>query len=410
MIAMYRIRQEDATASIEDPLGETARKLRASGIPVEKGMRIGIAVGSRGIHALDRICRSVADFLIEQGAVPFIIPAMGSHGGATPEGQREVLAGYGITEETMGIPVAAGMEVEQLDTPGCECRVFLSREALQADGVVLINRVKPHTDFHGRYESGLVKMAVIGLGKHVQAREIHKFGVRGLRELIPVAAGHIFSTGKILAGVAVVENRCDRPVHIEVLHGAAIMENEPRLLELAAGNMPRLPVDTIDVLIVDYIGKDFSGTGLDTNVIGRIRIRGEREPERPSIGSIFIRDISERSHGNALGIGLADVITRRLFDQINFGVMYENAFTSTFLERVKIPVIAENDREGFRFALRCCGSIPVGMERVVRIRNTLRTDEVHVSERVLKDIGHRPDITVIEGPFPLFTTTELSTL
>jgi hypothetical protein len=401
MISMYTIRQESDRTCISDPYTVTLQQLNTSSLTVRKGMRIGVAVGSRGIHAIDAVCRAVVEYIKEQGADPFIIPAMGSHGGATAEGQRAVLAGYGITEASIGVPVEASMEIVELDAPGCECRLFVSRPAMAADGVIVITRVKPHTDFHGRYESGLVKMAVIGLGKHAQALEIHKFGVRGLRELLPVAAAKVFATGKILGGVAIVENRYDRPVRIEVLSGEMIMEEEPRLLQLAAEHMPHLPVDKIDTLIVDFIGKDFSGTGLDTNIIGRMRIRGVPEPASPSIGSIYVRDLSERSHGNALGIGLADVISRRLFDRIQFAPMYENAFTSTFLERVKIPVIADTDRQALSFTLRSCGYIDPGAERVIRIRTTLHLDEMQVSDAVLREVESQHQFSVVNGPFPL---------
>ena len=407
MISMYTIRQEFDRTCIDDPFAATVARLREHTLPVCSGMRIGIAVGSRGIHAIDTICRAAVEYCRERGARPFIIPAMGSHGGATAEGQRAVLAGYGITEATMGVPIDAGMAVERIDAPGCECRVFLGRAILESDGVICINRVKPHTDYHGRYESGLVKMAVIGLGKHAQALEIHRFGVRGLRELLPEAAGRIFASGKILGGIAIVENRYDRPVRIEALPGHAIMDEEPRLLRQATESMPGLPVDEADVLIVDFIGKDFSGTGLDTNIIGRMRIRGEPEPDRPSIGSIYVRDISEHSNGNALGIGLADVVSRRLFERIQFGPMYENAFTSTFLERVKIPVIADNDRQALSFALRGGGCPVPGTERIIRIRNTLHLDEMQVSEPVFRELEGRDNCSVIAGPSPLLRGDDL---
>jgi hypothetical protein len=230
---------------------------------------------------------------------------------------------------------------------------------------------------------------------------MHRFGARGLKEFIPKAAEKMFATGKIIAGVAVVENAVDKPMCIEVIPGRKIMEREPHLLKIATDNMPRLPVDAIDLLIVDYVGKDFSGTGLDTNIIGRMRIRGEPEPQRPRIKSILVRDVSERSHGNALGIGMADAITRRLYQKINFTAMYENAFTSTFLERVKVPVVADNDAEGIAFALRSCGGIPPGAERIVRIRNTLQIDEMYVSEPVYRELYSRDDITILSESLPL---------
>ena len=407
MIEMVKIRQQFSDDSIEDPAGAVREAMEKTRLGIYQGMTIGVAVGSRGIGSIECMVRTVIDFVKSCGAHPFIIPAMGSHGGATAEGQRAVLAGYGITEATMEAPIEAGMEVVRLEAPDCECGVHMSRKAAMADGVLLVNRIKPHTDYHGDYESGLVKMSVIGLGKHVQALEIHKYGVRGLRELLPVAAARIFATGKILGGIAIVENRLDRPSIIEAVPGHLIMAREPELLQRAVSSMPRLPVEAVDVLVVDQIGKDYSGTGLDTNVIGRMHIRGEPEPQHPSIKSIMVRDLSVRSHGNALGIGMADVITRRLFDKIDFGPMYENSFTSTFLERVKIPVIARNDAEAFAYALRNCGWLAPGTERVVRIRNTLQLDEVYVSLPVLHELANRGMAEQAADPVPLFNGTDM---
>ena len=405
---MKKIRRQFTAAALPDPAATVRRELEASGLPFKKGQSIAIAVGSRGIRSIDSIILVVVEYLTAAGVHPFIIPAMGSHGEATPEGQRAILAGYGITEERMGIPVDASMEVIELDTLPEGVTVVMSRAAYTADGVIVINRIKPHTDYHGNYESGLAKMCVIGLGKHAQAREMHRFGARGLKEYIPAAASRILATGKIVAGIAIVENAVDKPYHIELIPGDRIMEREPDLLKMAYDNMPRLPVEELDLLIVDYIGKDFSGTGLDTNIIGRMRIRGEPEPLQPRIKSIMVRDVSDRSHGNALGIGLAEVITRRLFNKINFTAMYENAFTSTFVERVKIPVIAEDDAQGIAFALRSCGGIPRGMERVLRIRNTLQIDEMYVSEPLCRELEHRSDIAVLSEPVPLLTGSGIS--
>ncbi len=406
-ITMRKIHRRFDDHAITDPAGAIREQLRLWRTPVEPDQSICVAVGSRGITFLDVVVREVVDFVKSRGARPFIIPAMGSHGGATPEGQEAVLAGYGITETAMGAPIVSDMEVETLPSEGLDFRVFMSRAAVASDGVILINRIKPHTDYHGKYESGLVKMSVIGLGKHAQALEIHGFGADGLRRFIPEAAGRIFETGKIIAGIAIVENRLHAPALIELIPGEAIADREPFLLEAARKLMPQLPVDRLDLLVVDYIGKDFSGTGLDTNVIGRMRIRGEAEPTGPSIKSIVVRDLSERSDGNALGIGLADVITRRLFERIDYGAMYENAFTSTFLERVKIPVIASCDREAIRFALRGCGVPSGNVHRIVRIMNTLQLEEMYVSEPVWEEIIMREEVRETGNRIPLCAGEEM---
>ena len=390
-VTLHKIRQRYEDSAIGNPFRVTGEQLQLNCPEIRDGMRVAIAVGSRGIADIDVVTKTTVNYVKQQGGIPFIIPAMGSHGGATPEGQQRILADYGITENTAGAPVNATMEVVKLDSPS-PFSVYMSKPAWEADGVIVINRVKPHTDYHGSYESGLAKMLVIGLGKHAQALEIHKFGIRGLKEYLPEAARTICATGKILAGIGLVENRNDKLCRIEVIPGDAIMEREPKLLAAAAENMPSLPVDDIDLLIVDNIGKNYSGTGLDTNVIGRIRIAGESEPERPRIQRIIVRDISPESHGNALGIGMADVITRKLFDRIDFASMYENAFTSTFLERVKIPFIAENDHQAVTVAVRSCGPIDTDKLRIIRIRNTLHLNELYLSESIYDEFvqsGHQ---------------------
>ncbi|MBN1994042.1 MAG: DUF2088 domain-containing protein [Anaerolineae bacterium] len=363
---------------------------------------IALAVGSRGIAGIAEIVRTTADFIKSRGGLPFIIPAMGSHGGATAEGQIEILASYGITTAAMDAPIRSSMETVELTKNDSPNRVFMGRYAYEADGVILINRIKPHTDYHGLYESGLAKMCVIGLGKHAQALEIHSFGVYGLRELIPLTAKQILATGKIIAGIALVENAYDKTMVINVLKADEIMVEEPKLLETARANMPKLPVDKIDILMVDRLGKNISGVGLDPNIIGRIKIRGEAEPDRPLIKSIMVSDLTEETHGNALGLGLADVITQRLFNKIDLAATYENIVTSSFLERGKIPLIAQNDGQAYAWARRGCGLIPEGQERVIRIQDTLHLDQVYVSKAVLAEIISRPDLEVSGEPVDMF--------
>jgi hypothetical protein len=314
---------------------------------------------------------------------------MGSHGGATAEGQIEILESVGITEEAMGIPILSSMEVVKLPRGNLENDAFMDKHAYESDGVILINRIKLHTDFHGPYESGLAKMTVIGLGKHHGALEMHGLGVRGLRDLLPQTAEHIFATGKILVGIAVIENAYDEICVIRTVRAEEIMEEEPLLLDQSRKNMPSLPVEDIDVLIVDRMGKNISGMGLDPNIIGRMRIRGQPEPERPRIKSIVVADLTDETHGNALGVGLADVITKRLFERIDFGPTYENLITTTFLERGKIPVVAQSLREAVAIALRACGPLQSGKERIVRIRDTLHLSEVYVSLAIFDEGSDR---------------------
>jgi len=358
--------------------------------------RIAITVGSRGIADITRVVKTVVDLAKRQGALPFIIPAMGSHGGGTAEGQTEILASYGITEATMGAPVRATMEVVDLTPPGAPCPVFMDRYAYDSDGVILINRVKPHTDFHGSHESGLVKMSVIGLGKHRQALAIHTRGVYGLRELIPVTARTILASGKVLFGVAIVENAYDETMAIKAWHASEIMAREPELLALARANMPSLPVDELDVLIIDQMGKNISGAGIDPNIIGRNRIRGEAEPEAPRIKTLVVTDLTEASHGNAVGIGLADVATQRLFNKIDFRATNENTVTSSFLDRGKLPVIAESDAQAYAWALRGCNLREPEAARVIRVRDTLHLAELYVSASVYQELRDRPGIETLK--------------
>jgi hypothetical protein len=396
-----RPRLPDVRAAVLQDLEQVHARLRP-------GASIAIAVGSRGIANLAQIVKATVDFVKECGAAPFIVPAMGSHGGGTAEGQAEVLASYGVTEANIGAPVRATMETVELTQEGSPNRVFMDRYAYESDGVILINRVKVHTDFHGRYESGLVKLSVIGLGKHRQALEIHKFGVYGLRSLIPPTAQQVLATGKILFGVAIVENAYDETMMVKALKAEAIMDEEPKLLDIARANMPSLPTErgeasrSVDVLIIDRMGKDISGAGLDPNIIGRNKIRGEPEPPSPQIKAIVVSDLTPASHGNAVGLGLADVITQQLFDNIDLSATYENAVTSTFLERGKIPVIGKDDATATAYALRSCGPIPPEELRVMRVRDTLHLGEVYVSSAILDEIKDRDDIEVIGEPVDVF--------
>ena len=370
------------------------------------GLTVAIAVGSRGIANLALIVRAVARGLKARGHHPFVVPAMGSHGGATAEGQRLVLAGYGVTEEYAGVPIRSSMETVELSDGGIGNRVFTDREAASADATVVINRVKPHTDFHGVVESGLLKICVLGLGKEAQAREIHSFGIAGLRERILPTARQIISHGNIALGLAIVENARDETMVIRAIAPDRFEVEERELLELARSHMPSLPFERLDLLVIDEMGKDVSGTGLDPNLIGRIRVPGQPEPEGPAIGSIVVTDLTDASHGNAIGVGLADVITRRLSDKIDPTVTYANVVTSTFLERGKIPVVAGSDREAVDIALRTCGRAALfergEVPRIARIRNTLHAAELLVSAPLLAELRDRPDIEVIGEAGGLF--------
>jgi hypothetical protein len=402
---LARVVQTFPDERIDNIEAKVIQELEGSGAQIRPGMRVALAAGSRGIADIARVVKAAADWLKAKGAQPFVVPAMGSHGGATAEGQRQVLAGYGISEETMGAPVLSSMEVVELPRGGLCHPVYMDRNAYEADGVVVINRVKVHTDYHGRIESGLMKMCVIGLGKQRQALVMHGYGVYGLRELIPIAARHILSLGKVILGLGLVENAHDRLMEIRAALPQDTEETEAGLLELCRRNMPRLPADELDVLIIDEMGKDVSGVGIDPNITGRLRIRGEQEPRSPRITDIVVADLTEASHGNALGMGLADFITERLRAKIDFRATYENVLTSTFIERGRMPVVAANDRLAVEYALAECRLPDTAKARVVRIKNTLCLGEVYASEAVLDGLRAREGTEIAGPPEEMFDGT-----
>ena len=399
---LTKIRRHYPDNSLKD-IGETCREefLKFKGL-IKENSTIAIGVGSRGVDNIQLITREVVDFVKSQNAIPVIIPAMGSHGGATAEGQIEILNSYGITENNIGAQIQSSMEVVELPHKGIPNPVYMDKIAFNSDGVILINKIKPHTDFHSTYESGLVKMSVIGLGKELGAASIHHYGVYGLTDLIPEVAKVVFDTGKILGGIALIENANDKTMLIQAITGDKIMSLEPDLLDISRANMPSLPINKLDVLLIDRMGKNLSGAGIDTNIIGRIRIFGQPEPESPDIRSIVVSDLTEESHGNAIGIGLADVITRQLFNKINFDVTNKNVATSSFLERGKIPIVAQNDKAALLLALRNCGLVEEGTERIIRIKDTLHLDELYVSDTLVNDLKEDPMIEVETGKSDIF--------
>jgi len=392
MPRLIKVRQFFNRERIEDIEGRVKEEITKRGISIKPGAEIAIAVGSRGIRNIDRIVKATVEKIKDLGGKPFIVPAMGSHGGATPEGQKRLLESYGVREDYIGAPIMSSMEVIELPSDGLENRVFMDKFAYSADGTIVINRIKPHTDFHGEVESGLLKMCVIGLGKHKQAIEIHRFGTYGLKHLIPSTAERIIRYGNIIFGLGIVENAYDETMIIEGVRPEEFKEADKRLLDIARENMPSLPVDKLDLLVVDEIGKEISGSGMDTNIIGRMYIDGEPEPEKPKIARIVVTDLTEKTHGNAIGLGLADFITRKLFDKIDFDATYQNVITSTFILRGKIPIIARDSRTAIEWALKTCGPIEIPDARVIRIKNTLTLSELYASRSVLAEIKDKVEI------------------
>lgn len=353
---------------------------------VQPGARIAVGVGSRGITNLPAIVAGVLDQLRSAGATPFIIPAMGSHGGATPEGQREVLEGYGITEAAMGAPIRDSLEVRQVGESADGIPVFCSVEALSADGIVLINRIKPHTDFGGALGSGLLKMSVIGLGKRAGAAAMHVAASRiGHERAIRGMARVLLGAAPILGGVAIVENQFHDTARLTVLPREAMETGEDALQAEARALMPALPFEEIDLLIVDRIGKNISGSGMDPNVIGR-GVQGysgslmrEGRPA-PFIRRILVRDVTPETHGNAIGVGLADITTTRLVRAMDERVTFINALTAMAPQSAKVPIHFETDREAIDMALGSLAIPDTSAALVARIADTLSLAEMEVSE------------------------------
>ena len=377
---------------------------------ITPGMRIAVGVGSRGISNLAEIVKASVEVLAEAGAKPFIIPAMGSHGGATPEGQTRVLAEYGVTAEAMGVPVDARMDVRKIGEALGGRDVVFSAAALDADAVVAINRVKPHTDFHGPMGSGIQKMLAIGFGKQVGANLAHQAAVReGYLEAFRDYARVVLENVKVLCGVAIVEDQHHQTAEIEVLSQKEIVPGEARLIKRAEAMLPRLPLDEVDLLIVDEMGKEISGTGMDTNVIGReihgyssmlsgnghaAAGGGSSVGRSVLIHRILVCSLTEMSKGNGTGLGLADFATKRLVNALDLKTTYMNALTSLGVLTPKIPIYFDTDREAVEQALATLATREPERLRVVRIANTLRLDRMLVSESCAEALRGRAGVTV----------------
>ncbi len=372
---------------------------------IAPGARIAVGVGSRGISNLPEIVKAALDVLTGAGAKPFIIPAMGSHGGATPEGQTRVLAEYGVTPESMGVPIDARMDVRKIGEAFGGRDVVFSAAALDADAVIAINRVKPHTDFHGPMGSGIQKMLAVGFGKQVGANLAHSAAVHyGYLEAFSEYARVVLERVPVLCGVAIVEDQHHQTAEIEVLPRDQIVSGEKRLMARATELMPRLPLDEIDLLIVDEMGKEISGTGMDTNVIGRdihgystlLSAHGHAPVNGHSvvIHRLLVCSLTETTNGNGTGIGLADFATRRLVKALDLKATYVNGLTSLGLMTPKIPIHFDTDREAVEQALATLASRHPEQLRVVRIANTLSLDKMLVSESCVDALRGRPGITL----------------
>lgn len=392
-----RIKQKFSREKVEDIPGEVRTKM-APFLKDLSGKRIAVGVGSRGVANIALITKTVVDTLKQAGAKPFIIPVMGSHGGACAEGQAELIASFGICEETMGVPIDASMDVELIGELEPGFPIYVASSALAADGIVIIPRIKPHTCFRGPIESGICKMLVIGLGKQIGADSVHSHGFASFTKLIPRVGQMIAKKTNILFAVAVVENAFEDTYKIEVVPKTDILtlEREKALLEEARNSMGRIMFDKFDVLIIDEIGKNISGDGQDPNVTGLYIT--DCVSGGPEFKKSVIFDVTEESHGNANGVGMVDVTTRKLFDKIDYISMYTNIFTSTEVEAAKIPMVAATSEDAVRLAVKMCNGVNLGQHKIVWIKNTLELTDVLISEPLLPEAEANPNIEVVSDP------------
>ena len=405
---VWRIRQVLDAPELSDVEGaarEGARAL-ARDPRIRPGASVAIGVGSRGIDNLVLVVRSVVDELRKAGAEPFIVPAMGSHGNAQAEGQISVLYDYGITSESVGAPIRATMEVKHVGALEDGYPVYFDCNAYNSDAVLVINRIKPHTDFSAEIESGLAKMCAIGLGKQKGAATIHRFGAQGLRHIMPKVARKLIAETNIVGGIGLIENQYGRTAELHALTADEIgMDREKSLLNRARQLMPGLPFNQIDVMVVDEMGKDISGAGMDTNVIGRLNMPSIPESEwgGPDVRIVCVLDLTDKSHGNAAGFGLADMTTRRLVERVDFEATMINHRTSGEggVYRGKLPIVLENAEECVKAAIGSCGRGIPEQVRLARIRNTEVLEQFEVSAALIDEVRANPSLQVISGPQPI---------
>jgi hypothetical protein len=396
---MIRVRQEFPQSPPLDVRSTIRDEFQKYHCQITPGMRIAVAVGSRGIANLPEIVSGVLESLKAFGAQLFILPAMGSHGGATPEGQIEILESLGISETAMTVSIRPSMDVKQIGSTPEGAPIYCGIEALNADGVVLVNRIKPHTDFSGSLGSGIMKMSVVGLGKHAGAAAMHMAAARlGHERVIRSMAGVVIRTAPILCGVAILENQFHETAKLAVLPREEIESGENQLFNESRKLMPTLPFDEIDLLIVDRIGKNISGAGMDPNVTGRwvdgyLTSLARNNRPSPFIRRIFVRDLTIETHGNAIGIGLADATTSRVVRAMDRRAMRVNALTALTPNSVKIPITFDNDREAIEAMLRSLAIAETGAARVVRISDTSTLAELEVSEALLDEVKVQSNLT-----------------
>jgi hypothetical protein len=387
------------TEAIESRAAAAAHDLDFDGVP--DGGEVAIGAGSRGIANLGAIVSGVVAGVRELGYEPFVFPAMGSHGGATAEGQREKLDTLGVSEERIGCEIRATMDVETVgETPERGVPVYADANAVAADGIVMVNRIKPHTDFGGEVESGLSKMLVIGMGKQKGAKMAHDWAVDwSLRNMLPEITGQLLAALPVAGGVAIVEDEHDDTTLVEGVPASGFLKRERELLEMAERRMPKLPFAELDVLVVDRIGKDVSGQGMDTNVTGRRHFTiNEPEPESPDVKRIYLRGLTEKTKGNAMGMGQADFAHRDVKAGLDWPKALINAITASTVRGVRLPPVVENDRAGLLGALGTIGPVAGDEARVLRVTDTMRLERCYASEPLIEAARERDDLRVVAEP------------
>ena len=395
---MIKVRQTFPSHEVTDLVRAIKAQFEnpASEKKVKPGMKVAVAVGSRGVARIADVAEAVVAELKRLGACPFVVPCMGSHGGATAEGQKMILSNLGVTEEKVGCSIVSSMEVVQIGQLENGLPVYIDKHAYEADGIVVINRVKPHTAFRGNNESGLVKMITIGLGKQKGADSCHAYSFKYMAENIINMARISLSKANILFGVAVVENAYDRIAKLVVVPSEKLIETDRQLLIEAKQNMAHIKFSEFDVLIVDRIGKEISGDGMDPNITGRYPT--PYASGGPVINKVVILDLTDKTHGNANGMGMADFTTKTLFEKMDRQATYANCLTSTVTNSVRLPVILDNDKEAVAAAIKTCNARDISAARVIRIQDTLHLGEIWISESLLEAAKGLEGIKIIGTP------------
>lgn len=401
---MMRIRQSFEQAAVNDVAGHLRARIRAlaSRLQVSPGQTAAIACGSRGLAEYGTIVKTVIEETRWLGLDPFIVPAMGSHGAGTAQGQKRVLEHLGLREGQVGAPIRSSLQVVELGKTSDGIPVCMDRSAHEADHIIVLNRIKKHTDFIGEIESGLMKLMVIGLGKITGAERYHQAMITlGASEAIGSAARFVLTHCPVLFGVGTIENGYGKVADIGVFSAEEIEAGEKHLFKKAQAVSPKLPFEEADILVIDEIGKEISGAGFDTRVVGRIRLPGTPEPKTPRIQRIILSDLTAASEGNATGLGIADIITARLAGKMDQAATDINTVTSLCLEMGKTPLILPNDQEALALGMKSVGLIPPEQQKIMRIKNTLEIEEVDVSEIYSPDAAGRPDLEVVREPEPM---------